>query len=433
MSQFSCSFAVHCTSECDVSTRYPDRTQFFPLNSCVSDVRAHLRELQTTQSCVASERELILARVGLFDEEGKDMVICPKHRVLLGAKYCPSRKCQHPLHGRRKGKVSRGVNLKMSKEIKETWDVLVPVGSGVCRQCRGDHLRTLGSTDADSEVQDPGLASTSHPEPQIHEPSCSTESAEEIVEPPQLLPPATEESEQLSATPVLHVRFQEDLISEHSDRDSDPSDRHSDALSRTSSGSQESLGAAETSAEWQPTPQIQHRLYYLNNFLRMATEGRVSPVRSQCQCDVLTMSSRTQRYYRKKAEQAIEGVLESIAPGNASWLYHQVMQRRIRLQAAEGIVEDTLAARLVILYEEAANWYTRQQILSLFVNDYSKSELLALIPGLSKWRIDEARKHAFQTKPGQPIDPPRITRCLHQFFKMWHMAPELLNWRVERA
>lgn len=80
--------------------------------------------------------------------------------------------------------------------------------AGVCRQCRGDHLRTVGSTDADSEVQDPGLASTSHPDPQIHE------SAEEIVEPPQLLPPATEESEQLSATPVLHVRFQEDLISE---------------------------------------------------------------------------------------------------------------------------------------------------------------------------------------------------------------------------
>ena len=83
--------------------------------------------------------------------------------------------------------------------------------AGVCRQCRGDHLRTVGSTDADSEVQDPGLASTSHPEPQIHEPSCS---AEEIVEPPQLLPPATEQSEQLSAAPVLHVRFQEDLISE---------------------------------------------------------------------------------------------------------------------------------------------------------------------------------------------------------------------------
>ena len=83
--------------------------------------------------------------------------------------------------------------------------------AGVCRQCRGHHLRTVGSTDADSEVQDPGLASTSHPEPQIHEPSCSTESAEEIVQPPQLLSCATEES---SAAPVLQVRFQEDLISE---------------------------------------------------------------------------------------------------------------------------------------------------------------------------------------------------------------------------
>ena len=130
MSQFSCSFAVYCTSASDVSTRYPDRKHFFPLNSCVSDVKAQLTELQTTQSCVASERELILARVCLFDEKGEDMVIFPKHRTLLGVKYCPSRKCQRPLHGRRKGKVSRGVNLKMSREIKETWNVLVPVGSG---------------------------------------------------------------------------------------------------------------------------------------------------------------------------------------------------------------------------------------------------------------------------------------------------------------
>ena len=65
MSLFSCSFAVHCTSAY-VSTRYPDRTQFFPLNSCVSDVKVHLRGLQTTQSCVASERELIVACVGLL-------------------------------------------------------------------------------------------------------------------------------------------------------------------------------------------------------------------------------------------------------------------------------------------------------------------------------------------------------------------------------
>ena len=53
----------------------------------------------------------------------------------------------------------------------------------------------------------------SHPEPQGHELSCSAESAEEIVAPSQL-PPTTEELEHLSAAPVLHVRFQEDLINE---------------------------------------------------------------------------------------------------------------------------------------------------------------------------------------------------------------------------
>ena len=133
----------------------------------------------------------------------------------------------------------------------------------------------------------------------------------------------------------------------------------------------------------------------------MATEGRVSPVRSQWLSDVLTMSSRTPQYYQKKAEQAVEGVLESIAPGNVSLLYQQVIQRRTRLQRAEGIVKPKLVGRLVILYEEAAYSYTRQQILSLFVN-----ELQNLIPGLSKTRINEARKHAFQTKPGLHIDPP---------------------------
>ena len=141
------------------------------------------------------------------------------------------------------------------------------------------------------------------------------------------------------------------------------------------------------------------------------------------------MSSRTQRYYRKKAEEAIEGVLESIAPGNVSWLYKRVLQRRTRFQVAEGIVEDKLVARLLILYEEAAYWYTRQQILSVFVTNYSKTELLALIPGLSKWTIDEARKHACQTKLGQPIDPPKITRCRLDAVKVDHLfsSPSFLQ------
>ena len=125
----------------------------------------------------------------------------------------------------------------------------------------------------------------------------------------------------------------------------------------------------------------------------------------------MSISSSTQRYYRRKAEQAVEIVLSAIAPGNSSWLLQQVLSKHQRVQGADAAFkEDAIVARLVALYNDANSWSTRQQILSIFASDYSKTELLQLVPGLTKFRIDEARKHAFQTKPGQPTEPPTITR-----------------------
>ena len=167
----------------------------------------------------------------------------------------------------------------------------------------------------------------------------------------------------------------------------------------------------ETSPEWQPTPRVEHKLQYLNSYLLKSTDGRISPVRSQCKSDVMTISSSTQRYYQKKAEQIVDTVLDAIAPGNSSWLLQQVFTKYQSGRAVSATAEeDSLVSRLVTLYNEASSWHTQQQILSLFASDYSKTELLQLVPGLTKFRIDEARKHAFQTKPGQLIEPPTITR-----------------------
>ena len=174
------------------------------------------------------------------------------------------------------------------------------------------------------------------------------------------------------------------------------------------SSSQDSEGPGETSREWESTPRVKHKLHFLNNFLREASEGRVSPVRSQCTSNVFTTSSRTQRYYRRKAEQAIDTALDAIAPGNVPWLMQEVVEKYHHRLGAKGVVEGAKISRPLVLYAEANSWYTRQQILSIFASDYSKTELMELIPGLTKWRIDEDRKHAFQTKPGQPIDPPEI-------------------------
>ena len=93
-----------------------------------------MREVKVSQTCVASEKELILARAGLFgDSDGRDFTICPKHCAELGVRFRPLIKCQHSLHGNRRRKVEKGINLKMAKEIKARWSIVVPVGAGKFR------------------------------------------------------------------------------------------------------------------------------------------------------------------------------------------------------------------------------------------------------------------------------------------------------------
>ena len=79
--QLSCSFASHLNSTCNFSARFPGRNEFFPLSSCNKAIKSHLRQLKVAQTSVVSEKDLILARVGLFNLEGNDMTVCPKHQT----------------------------------------------------------------------------------------------------------------------------------------------------------------------------------------------------------------------------------------------------------------------------------------------------------------------------------------------------------------
>jgi len=175
-----------------------------------------------------------------------------------------------------------------------------------------------------------------------------------------------------------------------------------------SSTSQETVPEGETSQEWDATPVVQFKLHSLNSFLRQSSSGRLSPIRSQLRSDIADISSTTNRYYRRKAVQAVESVLDAIAPGNSTWLFNQVSQTFSQTDVDTS--DNTLLSKLVKLYYDASSWYTRQQILSIFAKDYAKSELLRFIPGLTKWRIDEARSYAVLAGPGRAIDPPVIHR-----------------------
>ena len=86
MFQLSCSFVSYSDAKCDVSAKYPGGNKFFTLFSCQKDVKSHLRQLKVPQTCVRSEKELMLAR-GLFNQDDADETVCPKHRAALGTRW----------------------------------------------------------------------------------------------------------------------------------------------------------------------------------------------------------------------------------------------------------------------------------------------------------------------------------------------------------
>ena len=96
MFQLSCSFVSYSDIKCDVSAKYPGGNEFFTLFSCEKDVKSHLRQLKVPQTCVRSEKELILAR-GLFNQDDADETVCPKHRAALGTRWRQNVKCHHEI------------------------------------------------------------------------------------------------------------------------------------------------------------------------------------------------------------------------------------------------------------------------------------------------------------------------------------------------
>ena len=129
--QIVCSVGRRHKTKCSLSSLYPSQKEVIPVAECTRDTYTHLRNVKISREKI-SEKDLILSRVGLFDNLSNTMTVCAKHREILGIYWRPLHRCQHPLHKSSKhGKCDRGVTWKMSKEIKEQWDVLVQIGSGM--------------------------------------------------------------------------------------------------------------------------------------------------------------------------------------------------------------------------------------------------------------------------------------------------------------
>ena len=110
--------------------------ELVPLSECNADISAHLRRCHLSKECL-TEKELILMRSGYFcltEQQVQRMMVCPRHRANLGQYWGnQTRKtpCQYPEH---KGKIEgvksdRAFTVKLEKEVKDLFGVIVPVGS----------------------------------------------------------------------------------------------------------------------------------------------------------------------------------------------------------------------------------------------------------------------------------------------------------------
>lgn len=172
------------------------------------------------------------------------------------------------------------------------------------------------------------------------------------------------------------------------------------------------------SDEYLPTPLKGASLSKLNNFIENTNGRDVSPVRSQLHCPLEEVSDSTRRYFKRKSMQTCLTTLECIAPGQSSDLFELISKST----TAETTFADDkdIVGRLITLYNSASSRVTQLEILSLFVQDYSKAQLKEMIPGITKWRIDEARRHAALYGPGTSKEVTKAHRARMDPVKVDH-------------
>ena len=161
---------------------------------------------------------------------------------------------------------------------------------------------------------------------------------------------------------------------------------------------------------WIDEKEQQHeRRGILNHATAQLAEGRYSPIASTLNTSWDDVSVTQQQYYKRKVKNVFQTVLSVVVPGQENRMWSCLREEREvrdvgneppakKKQLDTGLVETLISA-----HNDAENWQTKRQILSLFVNDFSKTELQEMIPGLSKWRIDQARRHAIDVGEGQPV------------------------------
>ena len=127
-------------------------------------------------------------------------------------------------------------------------------------------------------------------------------------------------------------------------------------------------------------------LEMLNTFLETRD---ISPVRFPLTTQWEEASERTRRRHLRKANQAVDAVLEEVAPNQSGQLWKSLVASKSSDENPSGNerepVDEVLMEALAECYRNASNWQTRRQILSIMADKVSFKTLKKWIPNLTRY------------------------------------------------
>ena len=154
----------------------------------------------------------------------------------------------------------------------------------------------------------------------------------------------------------------------------------------------------------------------LNEAFSDITDGRVSPISSSLSSNWESLSSSQKAYYFRKVRQFFTAVLSTIAPDQEDTVFDALLHSSgpnvtdVKTREEKEKVASQELSILLEVYSQSESRHTRLQILSMFARHFSRNELKEMIPGLSKWQIDQAHRYAVEEGPGQQVLPTPIRR-----------------------
>ncbi|KAL9956431.1 hypothetical protein ACROYT_G037906 [Oculina patagonica] len=323
------------------------------------------------------EKDLLLNRAGIQDvndEQKNVLTICSAHRFELAKHWRPSTACCHPEHTQstQKRKVSipdRYITPDMAKEIMLMYGLHCIIGSRVCRQCREKHACYLKQFKSSQQ-------------------------------------PSSENIAAKSITPRKRFPIPPEVLS-------------------SPSGMEDSLISDEDYK--QPlTPATAKTAYNQYVYKLHEATGISEPFRhldSVLMKEWNDLHPRTQHHYASFAKQGVRPVLESIAPGQGEELWNYLKNSSIMglgnndnddedEELSLNTLSDSTLRNLIDAYNNAQSSKSRKEILSIFAQNFTRKQLKDLIPGLTDFRIKEARKHCKEHGPGIAVP----TAPIHRFY-----------------